>query len=82
MYLLLAVKRTGGWMGVVVRRLSILTVAALVLSQLNWEGKYMTRLPDDRWLVVDICGKGVEQWCVPQVDQLLDTQLPPVDCKV
>lgn len=41
MYLLLAVKRTGGWMGVVVRRLSILTVAALVLSQLNWEGKYM-----------------------------------------
>lgn len=28
-------------MGVVVRRLSILTVAALALSQVNWEGKCM-----------------------------------------
>lgn len=28
-------------MGVVVRRLSTLIVAALVLSQANWEGKYM-----------------------------------------
>lgn len=32
---------------------------------------YETRLPDDRWLVVDNCGNGVEQWCVPQADQLL-----------
>lgn len=34
MYVLLAVMTRGGWMGVVVRRLSILRVAAFVLSQL------------------------------------------------
>lgn len=68
------------------RRLSILTVAALVLSQLNWEGEYMKadyQMIDGLWwsgYLWQRCG-AVVRATGRSVVKVLDTQLPPVDCK-